>query len=94
MNLKIPDMMNSGEKSKSYLDKFVESTQKFMNRQSSKSPYYDEPRMKKSHTDVHPNRKAYASNSSRVREFPKLDASPSKANRKVNGSFFQDKKFS
>lgn len=49
--------------------------------------------MKKSYTDVQPNRKAYASNSSRVREFPTLDPSPSKAN-KANGSFFQDKKFS
>ena len=51
--------------------------------------------MKKSFTDVHNNRKvAYASNSSRVRQFPTLDASPSKTNRKSQGSFFQDKKFS
>jgi hypothetical protein len=91
MNLNIPDIKKSDEKSRSYLEHFLETTSKFMNR--SKSPYVEVPRV--SNTDSHGSRReTFTSVTSRVRQFPTMEASPSKSGRKSNASFFQDKRFS
>jgi hypothetical protein len=81
MSLEVPILMDiggkNGEKSKSYLDKFVESTQKLIGR--TKSPYFEVQTQRNLKTEVHGKRKIEKSyNSSRVRQFPTMGASPSK----------------